>query len=65
MAMLTVRNVPDKVRHALRIRAALHGRSMEAEVRQILEDTVAPRPEPVGGCLDGCATDRNAVSLRR
>ena len=42
MAMLTVRNLPDEVHRALRVRAAEHGRSMEAEVREILEATVAP-----------------------
>lgn len=40
MAMLTVRNLPDEVHRALRIRAAYNGRSMEAEVRKILEETV-------------------------
>ena len=42
MAMLTVRNLPNEVHRALRVRAAQHGRSMEAEVREILEATVAP-----------------------
>lgn len=42
MAMLTVRNLPDEVYRALRVRAALHGHSMEAEVREILEAAVAP-----------------------
>ena len=42
MAMLTVRNLSDEVHRALRVRAARHGRSMEAEVREILETTVAP-----------------------
>ncbi|WP_412852252.1 FitA-like ribbon-helix-helix domain-containing protein [Ectothiorhodospira shaposhnikovii] len=42
MAMLTVRNLPNEVHRALRVRAALHGRSMEAEVREILEAAVAP-----------------------
>ena len=42
MAMLTVRNLPDEVHRALRVRAALHGHSMEAEVREILEAAVAP-----------------------
>ncbi len=37
MAILTVRNVPDEVHRALRVRAAMHGRSIEAEVREILE----------------------------
>lgn len=31
MAMLTVRNIPDEVHRALRVRAAQHGHSMEAE----------------------------------
>jgi plasmid stability protein len=43
MAMLTVRNVPDEVRRALRVRAARHGRSTEAEVRAILEEAVKPQ----------------------
>ena len=42
MAMLTVRNIPDEVHRALRMRAARHGHSMEAEVREILESTVSP-----------------------
>ena len=36
MAMLTVRNLPDDVHRALRVRAAQHGQSTEAEVRAIL-----------------------------
>ena len=42
MAMLTVRNLPDEVHRALRVRAAQHGHSMEAEVREILEASVSP-----------------------
>ena len=42
MAMLTVRNLPDEVHRALRVRAATHGRSTEAEVRVILENAVKP-----------------------
>ncbi len=42
MAMLTVRNLPDEVHRALRVRAARRGRSTEAEVRAILEETVLP-----------------------
>jgi len=40
--MLTVRNLPDEVHRALRVRAAQHGRSTEAEVREILAITVKP-----------------------
>ena len=42
MAMLTVRNLPDDVHRALRVQAALHGRSTEAEVREILAIAVKP-----------------------
>jgi antitoxin FitA len=42
MAMLTVRNLPDEVHRALRVRAAQHGRSTEAEVRDILATAVKP-----------------------
>lgn len=42
MAVLTVRNLPDEVHRALRVRAAEHGRSTEAEVRGILEAAVKP-----------------------
>ncbi len=42
MAMLTVRNLPDDVHRALRVQAALHGRSTEAEVREILASAVKP-----------------------
>ena len=42
MAMLTVRNLPDDVHRALRLQAASHGHSTEAEVRQILANAVNP-----------------------
>lgn len=42
MATLTVRNLPDTTRDAIRVAAARHGRSMEAEVRVVLEATFKP-----------------------
>jgi antitoxin FitA len=42
MATVTVRNLPDEVHRALRVRAAMHGRNTEAEIRHILETTVRP-----------------------
>lgn len=52
MAMLTVRNLPEQVHRALRDRAAQHGRSMEAEVRAILESAVSPKgSEKLGSLL--------------
>ena len=43
MAVLTIRNVPEDVHRALRVRAEQHGCSTEAEVREIL--AVAFKPE--------------------
>ncbi|PKM08601.1 MAG: plasmid stabilization protein [Gammaproteobacteria bacterium HGW-Gammaproteobacteria-4] len=42
MPSVTVRNVPDEVHRAIRVRAAQHGRSIEAEMRDILESAVKP-----------------------
>ena len=42
MPAITVRNLPDEVHRALRVRAAMHGRSTEAEIREILEQAVKP-----------------------
>ncbi len=50
MPVLTVRNVPEETKRRLRIRAAEHGRSMEAELRAILEETLA-EPENLGQAI--------------
>ena len=42
MAVVTVRNLPEETHRALKLRAAQHGRSTEAEIREILEDAVRP-----------------------
>ena len=42
MSSITVRNLDEAVKNSLRVRAARHGWSMEQEVRQILQQTVAP-----------------------
>ncbi len=42
MASITIRNVPEEVHRAIRVRAALHGRSAEAEIRSILEQAAKP-----------------------
>jgi plasmid stability protein len=41
MAALSIRDLDDTVREKLRLRAAQHGRSMEAEIRDILTTAVA------------------------
>lgn len=45
MASITIRNLEDDLKRRLQVRAAGHGRSMEAEVREILRRAVtAPAP---------------------
>ena len=41
MAAVTVRNLDDQVKERLRMRAAVHGRSMESEIRAILAEAVS------------------------
>ncbi len=48
MATLTVRNLDDAVKARLRVRAAENGRSVEAEVRAILEAAARPNPPERG-----------------
>ena len=43
MSAVTVRNLPEKTHRALKLRAARHGRSTEAEIRLILEQAVRPK----------------------
>ena len=43
MSSVTVRNLPDATHRALKLRAAQHGRSTEAEIRFILESAVTPK----------------------
>ena len=43
MPVVTVRNLPEATHRALKVRAAQHGRSTEAEIRDILEQQVLPK----------------------
>ncbi len=40
MSSITIRNLDDKLKSSLRMRAARHGLSMEQEVRNILQTTL-------------------------
>lgn len=46
MAQLIVRNLDEDLVRALHTRAARHGRSVEAEHREILRQALRPQPEP-------------------
>jgi len=41
MAAMTIRNIDDTLKSRLRIRAAVHGRSMEDEARDILRTALS------------------------
>lgn len=45
MASISVRNLPDDVVEGLKLRARVHGRSLEAQVRAILEENSRLTPE--------------------
>lgn len=50
MASITVRGLDADTEARLRVRATMHGRSMAAEVRAILRETLAePSPAPPTG----------------
>jgi plasmid stability protein len=64
MPSITVRNVPDEVHRALRVRAAMHGRSAEAEIRFILENAVRPEGRiKLGSLLSEIGREAGSVDL--
>ncbi len=63
MAVLTVRNLPDAVHRALRVQAAHHGRSTEAEIRDILEKAALPAERvKLGSLLASIARDAGPLT---
>lgn len=63
VANVHVRNLPDAVHRALRVRAAHHGHSTEAEIREILEAVTQP-PERVklGSLLTSIAREAGGLT---
>jgi len=62
VATLTVRNLDDELVRALRIRAAEHGRSAEAEHREILRQVLTGGRQPASRAA---AAERLAEFRRR
>ena len=74
MASITIRRLDDAVKAKLRVRAAVHGRSMEEEAREILKaglftprlphlnfaDSIRRHIDPIGG-VDISLPRRDAV----
>ncbi|MEC5218693.1 plasmid stability protein [Actimicrobium sp. GrIS 1.19] len=64
MVAVTVRNLPDETHRALRVRAAQHGRSTEAEIRAILENAVRPETRvKLGSLLADIGREAGGVDL--
>lgn len=64
MAVVTVRNLPEETHRALRVRAAQHGRSTEAEIRAILEETVRPEGRvKIGSALSAFGRRLGGIDL--
>ncbi len=59
MAALSIRNLDESVKRRLQSRAARHGRSMEAEAREILTEAVREPADSAG--LFTAILDRFAV----
>ena len=51
MANITIRNIEEAVKSRLRIQAAVHGRSMEDEAREILRSALNREPAPPGNLV--------------
>lgn len=63
MSSVTVRNLPDATHRALKLRAAQHGRSTEAEIRLILESAVAPKVG-LGSALAAIGRSLGGIELK-
>lgn len=61
MAQLVVRGLDEEIKARLRRRAAEHGRSMEAEVRDILAEAVGTRHGSIVDALRAAAVRNGGV----
>jgi antitoxin FitA len=63
VAAVTVRNLPEETRRALKLRAAKNGRSTEAEIRDILEKAVRPQVG-IGSALAAIGRELGGVEVK-
>jgi antitoxin FitA len=64
MATVTVRSLSPEIHRALKVRAAHHGRSTEAEIRAILEEAVRPQERvKIGSALAAFGRRFSGVDL--
>jgi plasmid stability protein len=52
VASMTIRNIDERLKAKLRIRAARHGRSMEDEARDILRTALSVEPARTGSLVE-------------
>lgn len=52
MATMTIRNIDDQLKARLRVQAAVHGRSMEDEARDILRAALSVEPVKASSLVD-------------
>ena len=64
MAQIVVRNIENELKERLQRRAAAHGRSMEAEVRDILRDAVNRGQKPKSGLGSDIARLFSGIGLK-
>jgi len=65
MAQILVRDIEDDVKQRLQRRALRHGRSMEAEIRDILRDAIKEEERPGGGLGTEIAALFKGIGLQR
>jgi plasmid stability protein len=66
MAVMTIRNIDEAIKNRLRARAALHGRSVEDEARDILcaaLSTEPPQPHDLGRTIHQRFAELGGVDL--
>jgi plasmid stability protein len=64
MPAVTIRNLSEEAHRALKVRASRHGRSTEAEIRDILEAAVRPaRRVRLGSLLAEIGREAGGVEL--
>lgn len=66
MAVMTIRNIDDSIKNRLRIRAAIHGRSMEDEARDILRSALStelPHPRDLGQTIHQRFAKQGGIDL--
>ena len=64
MATLTIRKLDDKVHARLRVQAAINGRSVEEEVREVLASATHPKRKPGRKKVMG-ALEKLRASIRK